>query len=141
MRALAEDAHQSPRISKLSEMGSSLLESPLCLRRLLVFNAGLQVNSTLPFSPGHIAGSCDDYLPSDSTFNRFLWNVHMLAANGMYVVIDNHSNFDKTIVTDYSAWLLVRHYPLLTCMRLCLHSALCATAAVMLDLRRTSRSP
>lgn len=65
------------------------------------------MDSRLPFSPAHIAGSCNDYLPNDSTFARFLWNVHMLAANGMYVLIDDHSNFDTTIVTNYSAWLAV----------------------------------
>lgn len=66
------------------------------------------MDSTLPFSPGHIAGSCNDYLPSGSTFARFLWNVHMLAANGMYVLIDNHSNWDTTVVDDYAAWIVVR---------------------------------
>ena len=72
------------------------------------------MDSTLPFSTGHIAGSCNDYVPSDSTFARFLWNVHMLAANGMYVLIDNHSNWDTTVVTDYAAWIMV-HPPLLLC--------------------------
>ena len=76
---------------------------------------GIKVDTTLPFSPGHMAGSCNDYLPSDSTFARFLWNVHMLAANGMYVLIDDHSNWDTTIVTDYTAWLVVRP-PLLLCL-------------------------
>ena len=69
--------------------------------------AGVQVNSHLPFSPGHVAGSCDDYLPTTTTFARFLWNVHMLAANGMYVLIDNHFSFDTTIISDYNGWLQV----------------------------------
>jgi hypothetical protein len=80
--------------------------------------AGVKVDSTLPFSPGHVAGSCNDYLPTDSTFARFLWNVHMLAANGMYVLIDDHSNFDTTIVTNYAAWVEVRP-PLLPCQLTC----------------------
>jgi hypothetical protein len=85
-------------------------------------HSGVRVDSTLPFSPGHIAGSCNDYLPSDSTFARFLWNVHMLAANGMYVLIDNHANWDTTIVTNYAAWIVVRPPPLLffgTCSAIC----------------------
>ena len=77
-------------------------------RRRLPCRAGLSYNITLPFSPGHVAGSCDDYLPTDSTFGRFIWNINMLARNGIYVLLDNHSNFDPTIVDDYSAWLLVR---------------------------------
>lgn len=82
-------------------------------------SAGVKVDSKLPFSPGHIAGSCNDYLPGgEATFARFLWNVHMLAANGMYVLIDDHSNFDKTIVDNYDAWLTVRLQPL--CRPCCL---------------------
>jgi hypothetical protein len=98
--------------------------------------AGVKVDSTLPFSPGHIAGSCNDYLPSDSTFARFLWNVHMLAANGMYVLIDDHSNFDTTIVTNYPAWIEVRLLLLLLCCLLtflpsgvCQHLITCCLAS------------
>lgn len=98
--------------------------------------AGVRVDSKLPFSPGHIAGSCNDYLPNDSTFARFLWNVHMLAANGMYVLIDDHSNFDTTIVENYPGWLAVRPHHLWPCCpstfaflqhRTALHCCICST--------------
>ena len=41
-------------------------------------------------STGAADGVCNEFLPNDSVYSRFLYVVHSLAANGFYVVIDNH---------------------------------------------------
>lgn len=41
--------------------------------------------------PAHSANTCNEYLPSDTTINRFVWVVQYLARNNFYVIIDDHT--------------------------------------------------
>jgi hypothetical protein len=41
----------------------------------------------LDYWPVHMRGRCNDYLPSDSVRNRFVWVVQFLARNGFYVIM------------------------------------------------------
>lgn len=53
-------------------------------------------------SPPHRsqANTCNDYLPSSSTYERFCWVVHFLAHNGFFVLVDNHLREDQTALQD-----------------------------------------
>ncbi len=53
--------------------------------------------------PQHTANTCNEYLPSDSTINRFVWVVQYLARNGFYVIIDDHT--EDATVNDKSKWV------------------------------------
>lgn len=47
------------------------------------------------------ASRCNDYLPSSSsTYDRYCWVVHFFAANGFYVLVDNHLREDQTALQD-----------------------------------------
>ena len=50
-------------------------------------------------------GVCNDYLPADTTLNRFAWVVSYLAANNFYILLDNQFNLDTTVLDDYQQWL------------------------------------
>ena len=54
-----------------------------------------------PPPPGAL---CNDYLPSDSTMSRFLAVAAFYAANGFYVLLDNHLREDRTAVEDPARW-------------------------------------
>lgn len=42
----------------------------------------------LPSPPtGGTAGVCNSYVPSDSTFNRFVYIVQFFARNGFYILL------------------------------------------------------
>ncbi len=41
----------------------------------------------LDYWPVHERGRCNDYIPSDSVWNRFVWVVQFLARNGFYVIM------------------------------------------------------
>ena len=47
---------------------------------------------------------CNAYLPGGSTLQRFLWVVGFFAANGFYVLVDNHWLEDDTALADPAAW-------------------------------------
>ena len=72
---------------------------------------GTDTNTTLFYEPASTPGTCNSYLPNDSTFNRFLWMVNFLARNGFYVVIENHVNMDPTAVIDPMLGLKGAHMP------------------------------
>lgn len=55
--------------------------------------------------PTRVPGTCNAYLPQDSTIDRFLAIVKYFAENQFYVVIDNHLNKDPTAVEDPEAWV------------------------------------
>lgn len=44
--------------------------------------------------------TCNDYLPSSSTYDRFCWVVHFFAHNGFFVLVDNHLREDQTALQD-----------------------------------------
>lgn len=51
------------------------------------------------------AGKTNEYLPNDSTLNRFLWTVNFFAKNGFYVLIGNHLKEDQTVLEDRKKWV------------------------------------
>ena len=54
-------------------------------------------------APGDAAGAdsvCNAQLPNDTVYARFLYVIRFLAANGFYVLIDNHLSFDSTAATN-----------------------------------------
>lgn len=55
--------------------------------------------------PQRQANTCNDYLPNDTTLNRFLWVVNFFAKNGFYVLIDNHFREDQTVLQSQQQWL------------------------------------
>ena len=54
--------------------------------------ADFSVNMTFPYDVPTSVGSCGDYLPVDSVFNRFIWNIGFLVRNGFYVLVDNRTS-------------------------------------------------
>jgi hypothetical protein len=46
---------------------------------------------------GPSSGVCNDYIPMESVRTRFLWACKWLAANGFYVVIDDHMAYDTLV--------------------------------------------
>jgi hypothetical protein len=56
-------------------------------------------------STGAANGICNEQLPNDSVYNRFLYVVRTLAANGFYVLIDDHLSFDATAATNPAQWV------------------------------------
>lgn len=61
--------------------------------------------SPLLAQPHRQGGMVNDYLPNDSTFNRFLWVVNFFAKNGFYVLVDNHLREDQTVLDNSQRWL------------------------------------
>jgi len=55
--------------------------------------------------PAQTPGVCNDYVPSDTTLDRFAWVVSYLAANDFYILLDNQFNLDTTVLDDYAQWL------------------------------------
>lgn len=47
-------------------------------------------------SNGAADGTCNELLPNDSIYKRFLYVVSTLAHNGFYIVVDNHLSYDTT---------------------------------------------
>ena len=43
---------------------------------------------------------CNDYVPNNSVYTRFLYVVGYFVRQGFYVLIDNHSNTDPTVVNN-----------------------------------------
>lgn len=55
--------------------------------------------------PARAPGRCNDYLPSTSVWDRFVWVVKFFVDNGFYVMIDNHGREDRTFLDDNKLWL------------------------------------
>lgn len=55
--------------------------------------------------PDRKPGMINDYLPNDSTFNRFLWVINFFAKNGFYILIDNHLREDQTALENPQEWV------------------------------------
>jgi hypothetical protein len=60
---------------------------------------------TVNTDPLASSGTCNADLPNTSSYARFLYVVRFLAANGLYVLIDNHLSFDNTAATNTAQWL------------------------------------
>jgi aryl-phospho-beta-D-glucosidase BglC (GH1 family) len=48
---------------------------------------------------------CNDYVPMDSMRNRFFWAMRYIAANGFYVIIDDHLAYDTLVLDDATKWV------------------------------------
>lgn len=59
----------------------------------------------LPNPPARTEGKCNDYLPSTSVRDRFLWVIKFFIQNGFYVMIDNHAREDPTVLESKEAWV------------------------------------
>ncbi|GAX78958.1 hypothetical protein CEUSTIGMA_g6398.t1 [Chlamydomonas eustigma] len=57
-----------------------------------------------PDWPPHSPNTCNQYLPEDTTLNRFVWVVQYLAHNGFYVIIDDHTE-DPTVINSQSQFI------------------------------------
>ena len=58
----------------------------------------------LPAPPPRQPNKCNDYLPSSSTMDRFVWVVNFYANNGFYVLVDNHLREDQSAINDPAGW-------------------------------------
>ena len=67
-------------------------------------NADNSKAPTLPNPAPQTPGVCNSYLPNTSVLDRFLWVVHFYASNGFYVIIDDHSNLDTTVIDNPTLW-------------------------------------
>lgn len=47
-------------------------------------------------SNGAANGICNENLPNDGVYHRFLYVISALAANGFYIVVDNHIVVDSS---------------------------------------------
>jgi aryl-phospho-beta-D-glucosidase BglC (GH1 family) len=56
-------------------------------------------------APATINGTCNSYIPAQSTYERYLWVVHFLARNGFYVLVDNHFREDPTATENPDLWV------------------------------------
>ena len=64
-----------------------------------------QAPEALEHVPIYKGNMCNEYLPSNSTRDRFIWVVKFLAKNGFYVMISNHLKQDRSIVVgDEETW-------------------------------------
>jgi hypothetical protein len=52
-----------------------------------------------------VPGTCNAYLPQDTTLNRFMWVVNYFAQQGFYLILDNQFNLDQTATKNTSQWL------------------------------------
>lgn len=52
-----------------------------------------------------VPGTCNAYLPEDTTLNRFMWVVDYFAQQGFYIILDNQFNLDQTATQNTQTWL------------------------------------
>lgn len=55
-------------------------------------------------STGAADGVCNEQVPNNSVYARFLWVVRFLTHNNFYVVIDNHLAVDNTALANPQQW-------------------------------------
>ena len=53
---------------------------------------------------GAADGVCNEQVPNNSVYARFLWVVRFLTHNNFYVVIDNHLSNDNTALANPAQW-------------------------------------
>ena len=63
---------------------------------------GVKTDESLQVAPPSSYGSgiCNDYVPNDQVYTRFLYVIGYLARQGFYILIDNHANTDPTVVNN-----------------------------------------
>ena len=55
-------------------------------------------------STGAADGVCNEQVPNNSVYARFLWVVRFLTHNGFYVVVENHLAVDNTAIANPQQW-------------------------------------
>lgn len=69
---------------------------------------GQTASGTAPspaYSATTVPGTCNSYLPSDTTLNRFMFVVNYYAQSGFYIILDNQFNLDQTAINNQQQWL------------------------------------
>lgn len=81
-------------------------------------------------------GWCNDPLPDTNVYARFLYFVRFLAANGFYVIIDNHFNVDSLAMDQPDTWVrnFWTHLYTLGPSQCSLGEELCTIVAAVLSL-------
>ena len=51
-----------------------------------------------------VPGVCNSYVPSNSVIDRFLYVVNYMTQQGMYVVMDNQLNLDRSALDNPNSW-------------------------------------
>ena len=64
-----------------------------------------QFDDYRPLGPSTPSTPCNTAAPTDSSRTRFLWALSTLARAGFYLVLDNHLQYDKTLVEAPDAWV------------------------------------
>lgn len=67
----------------------------------LTGNVAFQISPANPSPPG----TCNYYLPDDSVLSRFIYTVRFFAQNGFYVLLDDQSQGDPTVLNDIPTWI------------------------------------
>ena len=53
----------------------------------------------------HPAGTCNSYIPSDTVLDAFVTAIRILASNGMYIILDDQSQSDRTVIDNPLQWV------------------------------------
>lgn len=61
----------------------------------------LLVNASQP----QPAGTCNFYIPTSSVFDAFVSAIRILTSNGIYIILDNQSQSDATVVDNTPQWI------------------------------------
>ena len=51
------------------------------------------------------AGTCNSYIPSDTVLDAFVTAIRVLASNGMYIILDDQSQSDRTVIDNTPQWV------------------------------------
>ncbi len=51
------------------------------------------------------AGTCNSYIPADTVLDAFVTAIRILASNGMYIILDNQSQSDRTVLDNPAQWV------------------------------------
>ncbi len=86
-------------------IANSFSPSPLSALQESVTNPQFPLARGLQIPAFHPPGFSNSYIPSGTTFERFLWVVRYFAENGFYVLLDNHLKEDRTALDDPQEWV------------------------------------
>ena len=87
-------------------VANSFSPSPLPALQESVTNPQFPLARGLEIPAFHPPGAGNSYIPSGTTFERFLWVVRYFAENGFYVLLDNHLKEDRTALDDPQGWVV-----------------------------------
>ena len=74
-----------------------------------VTDPSMSVNDgTIPpptVQPSQPTGTCNAYIPSDTVLDAFVTAIRILTSNGMYIILDNQSQSDNTVIENTPQWV------------------------------------